>query len=277
MFTQISLLGKTIPTYSLAAAVGIIAAVFYAKKRVRNEYYIDLDRHLELELVCALAGTAAGAKILYLLIECRHVIADIGEYGLAKAGYSYLAGGFVFYGGLIGAMAGLAFIGKYMKRNVTEMLNFAIPSFAAFHALGRIGCFLDGCCYGLEWEHGFACRGDFLCFPIQLVEAAGIVIIFVILMLLERYNKKSGKNIPMVPTYFLLYGVLRFIDEFWRGDILRGVTTVTLDYSTSTYTGGISFDISTSQVISLILIVYSVVVLTKFFKKNNTSNEKTAD
>ena len=178
-------------------------------------------------------------------------------------------GGLVFYGGLIGAMAGLYLLSRTMKRNATEMLNFAVPCFAAFHFFGRIGCFLDGCCHGLPYENGFMCNAGVPCFPIQLVEAAGIALIFVLLLLLENRGFKKNTAMPLMHVYFILYGVLRFIDEIWRGDVLRGVTEIKLDYFTSAEnSASIAFSLSTSQIISLVLIVYSSVRLYKMYKKS---------
>ena len=260
-----------IDSYIIFAALGFAAAFTVGFFR-RKKYSYEI-RDLVAMLLMGGAGLVIGAQFLFFLTMVPEIIGNFSWELLADK-ISHL--GFVFYGGLIGAMAGLAILAKLIRRSATEMLNFVIPSFAAFHAVGRIGCFLDGCCHGVRWEHGFECNADFLCFPIQLVEAAGIAVIFVILMLIERYNNKTNRKIPMLPTYFLLYGILRFVDEFWRGDVLRGVTTVTLNYSTSTYTGDFSFDISTSQIISVILIAYSAVALIGFFKKKPTDSKPTA-
>ena len=249
-----------IDSYIIFAALGFAAAFLVGF--LRRKVYNYTPKELLAMLMAGGAGLVVGAQLLFLLTMVPEII---GNFSWELLGEKLSRLGFVFYGGLIGAMAGLALLARPMNRNATEMLNFVVPSFAAFHALGRIGCFLDGCCHGVEWEHGFECNENFLCFPIQLVEAAGIAVIFVILMLIEHYNRKNNRNIPMVPTYFLLYGVLRFIDEFWRGDVLRGVTVVDLNYSTSTYSGIFSFTISTSQIISLILIAYATVALTRYF------------
>ena len=257
-----------IDSYIIFAALGFAAAFIVGY--IRRKKYNYTPRELVAMLLAGGAGLVVGAQLLFLITMMPEIIGNFSWELLAEK-LSRL--GFVFYGGLIGAMAGLTLIARSMKRNATEMLNFVVPSFAAFHALGRIGCFLDGCCHGVEWEHGFACNESFLCFPIQLVEAAGIAVIFVILMLVERYNQKNNRNIPMVPTYFLLYGVLRFIDEFWRGDVLRGVTVIDLNYSTSTYSGTFSFAISTSQIISVILIAYSAVALTKYFSTEKAKKQ----
>jgi len=259
-----------IDSYIIFAVLGFAAA--FAVAYFRRKKYNYSPRDIVAMLLMGGAGLVVGAQFLFFLTMVPEII---GNFSWELLTYKISHLGFVFYGGLIGAMAGLAILAKLIKRNATEMLNFVVPCFAAFHAIGRVGCFLDGCCHGVEWEHGFECNADFLCFPIQLVEAAGIAVIFVILMLIDRYNDKTGRGIPMLPTYFLLYGVLRFVDEFWRGDILRGVTTVTLDYSTSTYNGAISFNISTSQIISVILIVYATVSLIDFFKKRPTESTPT--
>lgn len=260
MFTQISLLGKTIPTYSLAAAVGIIAAVFYTKKGVRDEYYIDLDRHLELELICALAGTAAGAKLLYLIIEYRHIIADVGAYGLAKAGYSYLVGGFVFYGGLLGYITAIYIYCRSSEVSFSHSLQLVLPAFPLAHGFGRIGCYVTGCCFGKE-THGllhviysnsaFAPNGVPLV-PVQLIES---VYEFALFFILYADSKHKVPGYVMLSKYAVLYGCGRFVIELFRGDSYRG------------YIGWLSV----SQVISLICIAAGIAYILHHAKRTRSA------
>lgn len=239
-------MGRTIPAYSIAAAVGIIAAVFYTKKRVRQDRFADLDRYLELEIAVGLAGTALGAKLLYLVIECGSLFKDIRLYGILKTGHAYLVGGFVFYGGLIGCFTALYLFCRSSKVSFAHSLQLVLPAFPLAHSFGRIGCLITGCCYGKEtnnllhiiYNHSqFAPNGVSL-FPVQLVEALYELVLFFVL-----YNN-SNQNTPgdiMLCKYAQLYGAGRFILEFYRGDECRGFIGV----------------ISVSQVLSMIIIAMS--------------------
>lgn len=242
MLTQVSLFGKTIPTYSLAAAVGIIAAVFYMKKRVRSECYRDLDRVLELEMVYALIGTAAGAKLLYLLIEYRHILRDINAYGLIRTGHSYLTGGFVFYGGLLGGILAVYIFCRASIVSFPHSMQLVLPAFPLAHAFGRIGCYLTGCCFGREtaglmhviYSHSAYAPNGVPLVPVQLIEA---VYEFVLFFILYRDSKREVPGTIMLSKYAVLYGCGRFALEFFRGDGYRG------------FIGWLSV----SQIISLIL------------------------
>ena len=159
-------------------------------------------------------------------------------------------GGLVFYGGLLGAVpVGIWYVKKH-SLPVWQTADIVAPSIALGHAFGRLGCFFAGCCYG------GSCTGPFCItfsdpqslaplgmplFPTQLMESGGEFLIFCVLMLLSRYKRFHGQIFGL---YLLLYAVLRFILEFFRGDLVRGV-----------YFGGA---ISTSQIIAIVIAVIAL-------------------
>ena len=256
-------------SYILMAVIGFAAAFLTGFLRRKKYGFVPID--LVAMLCAGIAGLLLGSKLLFIITMIPEIIQNFGWEIIEQR---VINGGLVFYGGLLGAMYAMYLVAKSMKRDVMSMMNFTIPCFAAFHFFGRIGCFLDGCCHGVAWERGVPCNAPFKCFPIQLVEAAGILIIFAVLMWLENEGFKKAKKIPLVPIYFLLYGVLRFVDEIWRGDVLRGVTVFKIDYFTSAQnSASITFSLSTSQIISLILIVFSAVYLYRLAKRGRGEAE----
>ena len=81
----------------------------------------------------------------------------------------------------------------------------------------KIDCFCTGCCYGVEWEGGlYNQKTERFEFPVQLVEAACAVLMFVILMVLAK--KKKRHDGTLYPLFMLMYCGSRFISEFWRDD-----------------------------------------------------------
>jgi phosphatidylglycerol---prolipoprotein diacylglyceryl transferase len=140
-------------------------------------------------------------------------------------------GGLVFYGGLISA---LIVAGWYMRRNkmpVLITLDIFAPAIAIGHAIGRIGCFLAGCCHGRVADHSawytlifptnassFAPAGVAL-YPTQLMEVFGETLIFLTLFVLRRYKRFDGQ---IIAVYAMLYAILRSCIEVFRGDIERG-------------------------------------------------------
>lgn len=171
-------------------------------------------------------------------------------------------GGIVFYGALIGGICG-AFIGiKIAKLEINNVEKIIVPFIPIGHAIGRIGCVLAGCCYGIKHEGPFAVyytnsvagaissQGYF---PVQILEA--LLNLFVSLILLI-VSKRTNKNFTLLSHYFILYGIVRFCIEFLRGDLIRGIY----------------FEISTSQWISVSLILGSAIYL--LVNKINQRNHK---
>jgi phosphatidylglycerol:prolipoprotein diacylglycerol transferase len=128
----------------------------------------------------------------------------------------WTGGGFVFYGGLLTALLFLL-ICKGLKFKLTQVTVWnLLLSLSVGHALGRLGCFLAGCCYGHKtslpwgvWMHGEHRH------PTQLIEALG-------LFGLAWFLKQKGPGAKSLIIYFLFYGTLRLLVESLRADTIRG-------------------------------------------------------
>ncbi len=219
----------TLYSYGLAIAVGFLLAASMAARRARAAG-IDPARVQRIALIGFLAGLAGG--------RVAFVFLNWGLYRSAPLEILRLDhGGLVFYGGLAaGVLAGTAAM-RAMKMPVLATLDLLMPPLVLAHAVGRIGCFLNGCCYGkptaLPW--GVVFPADILYrHPTQLYEAAALAVIF---LLLTRLKKKGlpgapSRTLPLPAgtvflTYGLLYGSWRFLAEFLRGDnppVLLGLT-----------------------------------------------------
>ena len=81
----------------------------------------------------------------------------------------------------------------------------------------KIACFCEGCCYGVEWPGGmYSYKNERYEFPVQLVEIACAIVMFIILMLLIR--KKNLRHGILFPMFMMMYCSSRFVSEFWRDD-----------------------------------------------------------
>lgn len=227
MLPFISVFGKQIPMYGIAALSGVAFAVLYLKLCEKSASVSEAD--LELAFLYALIGAAVGAKLLYLMVSWRDLSVDLPYLSRFPVAFieKYLYGGFVFYGGLFGALFAAWLYCKLCCIDYFEIIQIALPAFPLIHAFGRIGCFCAGCCYGVStgaffgvtFRHSpFAPNGIPLV-PVQLMEAS---VEFLLLFLLANasFRKKSGKC--MLGAYMIAYGVLRFVLEFFRGDPYRG-------------------------------------------------------
>ena len=250
-----------IDSYIVLAVLGFAAGFALGVVR-RKKYGYDI-RELVAMLCASIVGIMIGGKLLFIITEIPAVINNNFSSEIIKE--RVLDGGFVFYGGLLGSLLCIYFLAKYAKSDAGKMLNFAVPCFTLFHAFGRLGCLLQGCCYGIESSFGFAT----LCgygeettrFPVQLVEALSLFAISGILLLIESEKLKEGKKYEILPTYLLLYAPIRFVLEMVRGDLLRGITHVVVDYNTTDGNLNFFFDISTSQIISVLIIAATLLYL----------------
>lgn len=225
----------TIPSYGLLAVIGLLAAMYwlYYQAILKGEDFLTFRQFLLLA-GCSLAGCVIGSKLLFGITQLPEIAAEASWQAAAKA---FVFGGFVFYGGLLGGLAGAAVFARAMLRKVSEIRNYVTPGFVLFHAFGRIGCLLAGCCYGFPLTSDWQILGlVFHYFPLQAVEA---VFEFTMFGVLIRYIPEKRRCM----IYLFAYGVYRFAAEFFRGDTARGIW----------------LGISTSQWIRLLIIISLII------------------
>lgn len=181
---------------------------------------LQLDfRDFLLMLLCMAVGVGLGSKALFVVTKLPEILND---FSIARTLYIVVTSGFVFYGGLAGAILGLYCFSRYKRQSFRALSQIVVPGFPLFHFWGRLGCFFAGCCYGKEasWGIPMAKEPDVPRIPVQLFEAGCILAIFLLLLWLERASKGEA---PMLTVYLLTYALCRFILEFFRGDAVRGI------------------------------------------------------
>ena len=249
MYPIVNIFGKEITTYAICALIGILVSGFYVCRTAKKRGHDDNDFIIFL-LICSV-GVLIGGRVVFALTRMNVIVELITNWSKYVTSFgsfidcmSVVFGGSVFYGGLIGGMIFGVIYGKIKKLDLSEYANVCAPMVPVFLCFGRIGCFLGGCCYGIESSFGFtAYNNDLipdLCgvnrFPVQLLEAGLNFLLFLFLDYLLRKNKFKGN---LFALYLVIYAVIRFSDEFLRGDQNRGFL----------------FGLSTSQIISIILFV----------------------
>lgn len=268
MYPTINLFGKELGTYMLASLVGIFISGIYicrnAKKRGHN------DNDFITLLLVSVIGVFIGGHILFGITNIRGIVLMITNWSKYVKSFTdlidcigVLFGGSVFYGGLLGGLLAGFIYCKKKKVDLREYSDICAPGIPLFHTFGRIGCFLGGCCYGIESEFGYTIHGNELLpmvngvnrFPVQLLEAILNFGLFLLLHYLLKKDKFKGRLFAM---YLLIYSIIRFLDEFLRGDAYRGYL----------------FGLSTSQIISILLFVGSIIYLIIFNVKKKKGNIK---
>ncbi len=210
----------TVFSYGFMLALGFLLALGVAERRSRRSG-LDPAAVQTLALVCLIAGLVGG-RLAYILLNLPIYTAQPLE--VIRLDH----GGLVFYGGLIfGILAGLLFV-RIKRLPAWTTLDVMIPALVLAHAVGRVGCFLNGCCYGtastLPWAvlfPGDAVRRH----PVQLYEAAALLGIYFILRAVEKGRFRPGS---LLFVYGLLYGIWRFFAEFLRADNPRAAAGLTV-------------------------------------------------
>lgn len=213
----------TIHTYGVMVATGFLLGIGLAIRQARKEG-IPPERISDLSFYLLIAAII-GSRILYIILNPGPYIKN------PLAIFKIWEGGLVFYGGLILAViTGVIYI-KRQGLNLWQIADVFAPSIAIGHAIGRLGCFFAGCCHGrpaeVPWAvtftdpHSLAPLGIPL-HPVQLYEAFGEFFIFIMLIFLRKRKTFRGE---LFWTYVVLYSILRFSVEFFRGDAARGMLT----------------------------------------------------
>ena len=196
----------------LGFAIGIWWAIREARLRgLPPERMIDAG-------LAALIGGLIGARILYIVLDPYLGWRDLPF---------IWRGGLSFHGGLAGGMLAVAIYGFIVGVSPALIFDTGAPSMALGYAIARIGCFLNGCCYGcptnLPWAFRFRdpTTGAWTppSHPAQLYAAIGSLTAFGILMWLRPRARVHGQ---LFIAYMGLYGVVRFVVEIFRKGYTSG-------------------------------------------------------
>lgn len=241
--------GATVHSYptlvALATVVGVLVGVALGRKDGRA--WRDL---VDLAIV-VVVGALLGAKVFHTVFEAEgHHLTD-GR--IARGVLDLLAddpwhwarlfeAGYVFYGAVVGAfLIGWLFMVRRALPDRWSVGDYATPALLAGIFLGRVGCYLGGCCYGratdVPWSvtfpAGHAAAGASV-HPVQLYDAAFGLVGLIVVALLYRRRRFGGEALC---AFFVGYAVYRFATELVRADADRGL-----------WLGG---TLSTSQLVAL--------------------------
>src|SRR3954468_23356216 len=135
--------------YGVMVALAFLTGLWTASKRAQKDN-IPADKILDLG-PWLIVGTIIGARTLYVITFWREQFSREPFYEV----FMVQKGGLVFYGGLLGASLACILYTRLKKLNLWKVADIVAPSIALGYVFGRIGCFLNGCCYGracsLQW------------------------------------------------------------------------------------------------------------------------------
>lgn len=219
----------TVYGYGLMIAVGIFVAYGVLEYRARKQKLSS--EHVFYAVLWCLLGGGIASKLLFWITEWKEIVEN-PAFVLRT-----LTDGWVVYGGLIGGVLAGYLYCRVKKLSFLKYFDLMVPSVALAQGFGRIGCFLSGCCYGLETECPFSViftESEFApnnvpLIPTQIYSSVLDFLHFGILLCLAKHKKADGQ---VAACYVIFYSVGRFILEFFRGDILRGSVGI---FSTSQF------------------------------------------
>jgi phosphatidylglycerol:prolipoprotein diacylglycerol transferase len=234
---------RLIAGYGVMVSIGMVAGLAMALAIARRRG-LDPINVLLVSLIAVTAGLI-GSYVLFVATMVREAIDDPSM---------LLRGGLVFYGGPLAAVPVAWIACRRLDVPPLRMADVAAPSLSLGHALGRMGCFLGGCCFGARWNGPWAvafthplapaASPSLPRHPVQLYEAGVLIAISLVTLLIWPRIRNHGL---VALGYVLCYSIWRFFAETLRADTIRGFV--------------IPGWLSTSQAISLVVIAASLVGL----------------
>ena len=210
----------TIHTYGFLIATAFLLGLWLALRQAAREG-LSKEKVTDIGFYALFAGII-GSRIFFIATEWEHFSSHPADM------LKIWEGGLVFYGGVIFAIPVAVWYARKQGLLLWQTADIWAPSIAVGHAIGRLGCFCAGCCYGLPtdlpWGVTFnnpetlAIRGVPL-HPTQLYESAAELLNFVILLAVRRRKAFHGQ---LFWVYVLNYAVIRALIELFRGDSERG-------------------------------------------------------
>ncbi|NOY87723.1 MAG: prolipoprotein diacylglyceryl transferase [Deltaproteobacteria bacterium] len=246
MYPELLTIGPlTIHTYGVFYALGILAAITLAeylhqKNGGKPGTFQDMG-------FLVVIGILVGARALFILVNLGYFLRNPLDV------FKIWNGGLVFYGGLIGGALAFILAARLKHLDLWPLADTVAPALTFGHAIGRIGCFFAGSCYGkptdMPWAVTFTDPKSLATgvlgvpvHPTQLYESALLILLTVVLLKIRSHVRFPGQ---VITSYGIMYGIIRFGLEFFRGDP-RGSVEI------------LGTTLSTSQAISLLIVPLSL-------------------
>ena len=239
MCQYIIFFNQKIGTFPIFIGAGLLALTFLIAYQIKK---FNLDNNSENKIMVCIP--------LSVLFGCiTGYFSDVIFRGGIKAVFSPWGYGMTFYGWLLGCILFYTVYSKILNIRTSFLLNFFLPAFSLAQSIGRVGCFLGGCCFGCPVSYGgisypkgslpYSIYKDALLFPVQLWESFYLLIVFFILFFLIKFKYRAA-------VYLLMLSGGRFVFEFLRGDN-RGKLFIDL--------------LSPAQIISLSILFCTIIFL----------------
>ncbi|WP_428898157.1 phosphatidylglycerol:prolipoprotein diacylglycerol transferase [Parelusimicrobium proximum] len=256
--TLFTIFGIPISSYGVMNAIGYIVGISYLIKN-RDKIGISKDMLWDILFITIFAAVLGG-KLMHILVEVRPT--SLAEWKSIVLNFRY---GYVFFGGFLAVVASLAVFLRVKKMPFFKTFDFLAVALPLGHAIGRIGCFLVGCCHGKPWNgpwavtfhnHDALVEPEVLGVPVHPTQLYEVIINLLIFAILHVVYNKKPKTGSVVALYAALYGASRFCMEFFRGDF-RGTGLLGM---------------SPSQIVSICIILGAGLFYIFYVRKQNANH-----
>jgi len=205
----------TLHTYGMLVALGFLVGLIVVMRGARREG-LPSEPILDLAFVVVLAAIV-GSRLLYVLFNLRDYLAD------PVRAFKIWEGGLVFHGGLLLAIPTCLYVMRRSRLPAWTTADVFAPAIAIGQAIGRIGCFAAGCCYGAPWDpplcvtythpESLAPLNTPL-FPSQLFAFASGIVVFAVLVAYRPRRRAAGQVFWL---YLVLASGARLAEDAFRG------------------------------------------------------------
>ncbi|MFC1592469.1 prolipoprotein diacylglyceryl transferase [Candidatus Omnitrophota bacterium] len=241
----------TVYSYGLMIVLAFSISVFLLTRQTSREG-LNPDFIFNLCFITLGCGII-GARLLYVVLNIDYFFLNPVEIVMLNRG------GLAWFGGLFLASAGFIIYLKFKRQGIYKIADMVIPYVALAQAIGRVGCLLNGCCFG-ERTFGFGLYfpvHQAVLIPTQIYSSLLLLGIYVILRIKYSRVHLSGE---ILYFYFLLYSLKRFFIEFPRAD-----------------NAVVIFNLSIFQIFSVGLFIFSLIMLFKIHIPQMRTDKKIQD
>lgn len=198
-----------IPLYGIFIIISIFSGLLVVYKNAKH-FNLRTEEIIGLLLYIGL-GSIFGAKYFTFLVNIKKYN---GTFSFEEVGLSS-------YGAVIGIIILLLLYSKQYKKRFKDLIYIVLPSIPLMYAIGKIGCFLAGCCYGIEYngpfsisyKYSYSAPKELSLFPVQLLESIVFICIF---WYIYRKGKKLKSNNHVIGQILIISGIAKFLLDYLR-------------------------------------------------------------
>ncbi len=216
--------------YGIILVLNFLISILYIIKKASNKHLSS--KEIFYMILYIMLGIIIGGKY-YTILSHYQTYKDA----------NFLSVGLSSLGSLLGSIFMLYLFTKQFRKKQSDIFNIFIPVLPLLYGIGKIGCFLSGCCLGFKYT-GFLSvtysNGSF--FPVQLLESLVFITIFIYI---NKLNKKQDKY--LVSKCLIICGLSKFLLEFLR---LRTSSTI----------------LNINQIVCIFLILFGILIIIKNYK-----------